>query len=117
MRRCYHGTTMNSPILRLAALHAAGTVAYVTLVATFLYHAAELFGDGPDRSVLIPIAMLLLFVVSATITGSLVLGRPVLWYIDGKKKEAVTLFIATVGFLALAMILAFTGLGLLTQHS
>lgn len=55
--------------------------------------------------------MLLLLILSATVTGSLVLGRPILWYLDGKKKEAVSLFVATVGFLFLITIFAFFGAG------
>jgi hypothetical protein len=97
---------MKNSIPKYAGLNALGTVLYVTLVASLMYNAPKIFG-GDEDTVLIPIAMLLLFVVSASITGLLVLGRPVMWYLDGKKKEAVSLLIATVGFLAAITFIAF----------
>ena len=73
-----------NPILKTALLNAAGTAVYVIAVASFLFYAPKIFGR-PDNSVFIPIAMLLLFVFSAALTGSLILGRPALWYLDGRK--------------------------------
>ncbi|MFA4937084.1 MAG: hypothetical protein WC575_02215 [Patescibacteria group bacterium] len=43
-----------------------------------------------------PVAFLLLFVVSATIVGLLVLGKPVTLFLEGFKKEAVRLLFYTV---------------------
>ncbi|MBI2818553.1 MAG: hypothetical protein HYX73_01110 [Acidobacteria bacterium] len=88
-------------ILKYALLNAAGTAAYVAAVGSFLFYAPRMFGRG--NSVLIPITMLLLFVFSAALTGALVLGRPILWYVDGKKKEAISLLVST-----LAILLGFT---------
>jgi hypothetical protein len=42
----------------------------------------------------------MLFVVSATIVGSLVVGRPILLFLDGKKNEALRFFGYTLGWLA-----------------
>jgi len=39
------------------------------------------------RNITGPIAFLLLFVVSAAITGFLVLGQPVMLYVDNKKQD------------------------------
>jgi len=100
---------MKTSIFKYAALNALGTVAYIALVATFFANANSLFGDKAEGTVLIPMAMLLLFVVSASITGSLVLGRPILWYLDGKKKDAVALLMATIGCLFIFMLIAFAG--------
>jgi len=83
------------PILKAALLNAAGTAVYVIAVASFLFYAPKLV--GPVHSVLMPIAMLLLFVFSAALTGSLILGRPALWYLDGRKKEALSLLLYTLG--------------------
>ena len=82
-------------------MNAVGTTLYIVVVASFFFNAQNLFGsDGGDKkTILIPIMMLLLFVLSAAITGSLVLGRPVLWYLDGQKKEALSLLAYTLGFL------------------
>ena len=77
---------------------------YVSAVASFLFYAPKIFGR-PANSALIPIAMLLVFVISAAFTGSLILGRPVLWYLDGKKKEALSLLISTlVIFLGITLV-------------
>jgi hypothetical protein len=98
---------MKPSIVKYAVFNAAGTAVYVALVATFLSHTAQIFDDVPQKTALIPMAMLLLLVLSASVTGGFVLGRPVLWYLDGKKKEAVTLFIATLGCVFLIMVAVF----------
>ncbi len=103
---------MKNSILKFAGLNALGTVLYVTLVSSLLFNAPKIFGSNSKDTVLIPIAMLLLFVVSASITGLLVLGRPAMWYVDGKKKEAISLLMATVGFLTLITFIAFLVLAL-----
>jgi hypothetical protein len=111
---CYLVIMKNS-ILKFAGLNALGTASYVALVATFLSYTSQIFGADKEDVILIPISMLLLLVLSASVTGSLVLGRPILWYLDGKKKEAVTLFIATLGFLSLLTLLAFFALAFSTK--
>lgn len=90
---------MKKSIATFAGLNALGTTLYIVLVAAFLSHASQVFGSKAEGTVFIPVAMLLLFVLSASVTGSLILGRPILWYLDGKKKEAVSLLMATIGFL------------------
>lgn len=83
--------------IKYALLNALWTALYIIFIAMFMNHAQAFFGDG--KTVLIPIMMLLLFVFSATLCGALVLGRPVLWYLDGKKKDALVLFAYTLGIL------------------
>lgn len=106
---------MKNAILKFAGLNALGTALYVVFVASFLSYTPVLFGSVPEKTVFIPIAMLLLLVFSASLTGLLVLGRPIMWYLDGKKKEAVTLFMATLGFLFLLTLLAFLSLALFAR--
>ncbi len=100
---------MTGIIIKRASVNAAMTVAYIVLIASFLSNAKYIFGKNEgDETVLVPIVMLLLLVISAAITGWCVFGLPVMWYIDGKKKESVTLLAYTLGFLcviALACIL------------
>jgi hypothetical protein len=102
-------------LFSLAALHACGTTAYITLVAIGFFYAPDFFGRTEKDTVFIPIIMLSVFVVSATITGLLVLGRPALWYLDGKKKEALILLGATLGFLLLT-IMIWLGVFLVWRH-
>ncbi len=108
---------MNNTITKLAALHALATTLYIAAVASFLFYAPQLFQPGSPKTVLIPIAMLLLLVFSAACTGLLILGRPILWYLDGKKKEALTLLISTLGILFLIMFVAFFLLFLYSRSS
>jgi len=43
--------------------------------------------------------MLLLFVISASVTGLLVLGKPIHLYLSGLKKESLTMLFANMGWL------------------
>lgn len=85
------------------SVHALGVFGYVLLVVSVLSYAKVLFGEQEDKF-LIPIFMLLLFVVSATITGLLVLGKPIYLYMNGLKREAITLLFATLAWLVLFLI-------------
>jgi len=85
--------------------HSILVLLYASLVAFVMSHANQWF-PGPDTA-WTPVAVLMLFVLSATITGTLVLGRPILMYMDGKKKEALQFFGYTVGWLFLMTVVAF----------
>ncbi len=65
----------------------------------------RLFGQTQD-TILGPMAFLLLFVLSATIVGSLVLAKPAMLYFADQKSEAITLFSYTVGWLVVITIFA-----------
>jgi len=84
-------------IMKHAAVSAAATALYVALIAMFLFYVPKALGEKED-TVLVPIVMLLIFVFSAAVTGFLLLGKPVLWYLEGKKREAITLFAQTLVF-------------------
>lgn len=96
---------MSKKILRDSFLAAAGEAAYVALVVTFLQNAQKFFGQVPEY--LVAMSMILLLVISAAISGGLVLGKPILMYFDGQKKEALLQFIATIGWLILFLIIVF----------
>ena len=104
---------MKKSIIQEGLQNALFTTAYVVLVATFLNNASHLF--GPGKSVLIPIVMLLLLIFSAALTGSLVFGKPILWYLDGKKKEALSLLTYTLTSLLVIMILGFVLLAIMSR--
>lgn len=99
---------MKESILKFASVSAFGTAAYVVLIASFLFYVPRSIGENKPDTVFIPIAMLLLFVLSAAVTAALVLGRPILWYLDGRKTQAVSLFLATLGILFLITVVAFS---------
>ena len=52
-----------------------------------------------------PLAFLMLFVLSAAIVGLLVFAKPVMMYLEGAKKEAVTLVFYIVAWLALITVI------------
>lgn len=79
-----------------AFLNAIATVLYVAAVAWFLSNAEHWF---KNEGFLVPLCILLLFVISATVTGLLVLGRPVQMYIDGVKREGIRMLFITLGWL------------------
>ena len=95
----------NKLIIKYALANSLWTVLYVILIGVLFSNAQAIFGDV--KSALIPIAMLLLFVFSALLCGSLILGRPILWYLDGRKNEALKLFSYTVVSLFVVLVLIF----------
>jgi len=92
-------------IIKRAFADSVGTAAYIILVASFVF-SLKSFPELKDTA-FIPIAMLLLFVCSAAITGFLVFGKPIMLYIDRKKKEAVSLLGYTLGILFLITLVSF----------
>ena len=98
-----------SKLIKSSLLMALGTVVYVAGVAWFMTNAEKGF-FGNEKTIWVPIAMLLLFVVSAGVTGSLVVGRPVMLYLDGKKREAVQQLGLTLLWLLVILVLVFAGL-------
>jgi hypothetical protein len=87
----------NSKLAFYSFLNALGTIIYVSLVALVMSNGNRWF--GPGNNILGAIAILSLLVLSAAIVGALVLGRPILWYLDGKKSEGIKLFLFTLAWL------------------
>ncbi len=54
----------------------------------------------PGKTIIIPIIMLSLFVLSAAVMGFLFLSEPFYLYMENKKQEAVVFFAKTVGIFA-----------------
>jgi hypothetical protein len=74
----------------LAALYIAFLVLGINYILPML----------PQKSILIPMVMLSLFVLSAAVMGFLFLSEPLKLYMDGAKQEAVSFFTKTVGIFA-----------------
>lgn len=98
---------MQKNILKHAVTNTLLTALYIGLVASFLFYILPMFFSEKPDTVFAPIMTLMLFVLSAAITGSLVLGRPILWYMDGKKKEAVHLLFLTLLSFSIITLLTF----------
>lgn len=85
-----------SKIITRALLSSLAVLIYTSAVSYIMSYGNELFGKM--ETIFASIAFLMLFVLSATIVGLLLFLKPVLLYLDGKKKEAVSLLVYTVGF-------------------
>lgn len=81
-----------------AALYIAGIVMLISSFERF-------FSDQPD-TIVAPMVMLSLLVLSVAIMGYLFVFEPARMYLEGKKQEAITFFGKTVGFFA-AFVLVF----------
>jgi hypothetical protein len=85
-------------ILRYAIWHALGAVTYVVTIAFFIFNVGQKL---PKEDEPLAIATFLMtFVTSAAIMGMLVFGRPLIWFLNGSKREGVMLAVATVGCMA-----------------
>ena len=96
---------MSRKIIQNALINSGATAFYIIGVVSLIYYVPKMLGlDKVPDNFLMPVVMLLLFVISAAITGSLVFGRPILWYLDGKKREAVMLLCWTLVFLIITTV-------------
>ncbi len=93
-------------ILKQSLSYAALAVLYVAVIGTVMRNADKLFGGGKIEA-LAPIGILLLLVVSAATMGMLIFGKPVMLYIDGQKREAVSMVVTTIASLAVFTVLVF----------
>ena len=85
--------------------HSVLVLLYVGIVASIMYNGSRWFGKTDTAWT--PVAVLMLLVLSAAITGTLVLGRPLIMYLDGAKREALKFFAYTIGWLFILTIIVF----------
>lgn len=83
-------------------LNAISALAYISGIVLIINVIGTL--QLPSNQIIIPIIMLSLFTLSAAIMGYLFCYQPLILYLDGKKKEAVKLFLQTVGIFALGIL-------------
>lgn len=87
-----------------AAANALVAVAYITSVVFIMENMGKILGpEGKAPTFLGPVAFLLLFVISATVMGITIFGRPILWYLEKKTTEAFMLLAYTLGMLVLIL--------------
>lgn len=95
----------NSKLIFISFLDALGVAVYVAIVSFIMQNGQRIFGKMDNF--LGPIAFLLLFVLSAAITGALILGRPVILYFEGSKIEAIKFFLYTICWLFFVTLIVF----------
>ena len=94
-------------IIKRGFMNALGVVAYTVAFAWIINCFHNWFGSAPIGWLGIAL-FLVLFIISACVTGALVLLSPVLLYMEGHKKDAMHLFAYTLVFLAiLAVVIGF----------
>ena len=94
-------------------INALSASVYITLVVTAMNFATKSLQDKPDTFAA-PVVFLSILTLSVVVMAFLFFYQPLLLFIDGKKKLAVSLFIKTVAIFAvittIALILLFSGL-------
>lgn len=76
-------------------INAFAAIVYIVLVASVMFYGTK--NLGPANSIIAPIAIVSLFTLSAAVMGYIFLYQPGMLYFDNKKKQAVALFLQTVG--------------------
>ena len=97
-----------SKLAMIAALNSLGTAIYILLVSLVMNNAENTFGKLNET--VAPLAFLLLFVFSALVTSGLILGKPIMLYIDGQKREGLKLLFYTGANLLVILVLVFLSL-------
>lgn len=76
-------------------INAFSASAYIVLVVTVMNFLSHTQRNRPD-TIFAPIAILSMFTLSAVLMGYFFLYQPGQLYLDGKKKQATSLFVRTV---------------------
>ncbi len=91
-------------LIKYSLRHALGVIVYIFAVAAFMMNANAIFGK--EDTIIEVVVLLSLFTLSAAVVGSLTVGKPILMYLDGEKKDAVKLFGYTLLWLFLWLVVA-----------
>ncbi len=94
-------------------INALSASAYIFLGVTVMTFVTQPLRNKPD-TFFAPIAVLSLLTLSVAVMAFLFFYQPMLLFIEGKKKDAVNLFVKTVGIFAaltaVVLILLFSGI-------
>ncbi len=80
-------------------LHAFAAALYIVVIVLVIQVAASVLKNQND-TIIIPMTMLSLFVLSAAVMGFLFLSEPLQLLIENRKKEALAFFSKVVGIFA-----------------
>ncbi|MCC6448173.1 MAG: hypothetical protein IT215_05765 [Chitinophagaceae bacterium] len=83
---------MKKPII-----YSFSAVLYIIVIAFVMNSLSERL---PGKTMVAPMIMLSLFVLSAAIMGFLFFSEPLYLYMNNKKKEAISFFFKTIGCFA-----------------
>lgn len=92
-------------------INSLSALAYIVLIAWIMSYGSKIMPH--TNSFLAPVAVISLFTLSAAVMGFVFCYEPGQLYFEGKKKQAVDLFLKTVvifgGMTIFALILLFSG--------
>src|SRR4030065_971804 len=98
---------------KIPIINALSASAYIFLVVSVMTFVTQSLKNKPD-TFFAPITVLFVLTLSVTVMAYLFFYQPLQLFIEGKKKEAVNLFVKTVGIFAVitavVLILLFSGL-------
>lgn len=87
-------------------INALSASAYIALVVGVMTYVTQTQGSKPD-TIAAPMLFLSLLTFSAATMASIFFYQPVLLLIEGKRKQAVNLFVRTVGVFGVITVLVF----------
>jgi hypothetical protein len=94
-------------------INAFAASSYILFVVTIMNFMTQRLSDKPD-TFFAPVTVLFMLTLSVAVMGFLFFYQPLLFVIEGKRKEAINLFVKTVGIFAvftiIISILLFLGL-------
>lgn len=90
-------------LIKRSLLDSLGVAAYVLVISWIM---TSLSGQNFPQTVLGPMMMLMLLVLSVAVVGMLIFAKPVMMYLDGQKKESVWLIIYTLIWLAVFILIS-----------
>lgn len=94
-------------------INAFSATAYIIVIVSILNYVSQTQGHKPD-SAFAPIVFLSLLTLSVSVMAYIFFYQPLVLIIDGKKKEAIRLFVKTVGIFgaitAIISIIIFSGI-------
>jgi hypothetical protein len=80
-------------------LNALSASAYIILVVSVMTFITQPLKNKPD-TFFAPITMLFVLTLSVAVMAYIFFYQPLLFFIEGRKKESIDLFVKTVGFFA-----------------
>jgi hypothetical protein len=94
-------------------VNALSASVYIILIVSVMNFVTQPLKDKPD-TFFAPITVLFVLTLSVAVLAYLFFYQPLILFIEGKKKEAIDLFVKTVGVFAVittvVLILLFSGL-------
>jgi hypothetical protein len=90
--------------------NAGMALAYIIFVVMTINFGSRWATEQAEANLLLPIGMLSLFVLSASVMGYIFLSKPIIMFLDGKRKEAINLFVqTTLIFAAITAVILLAG--------